>query len=44
LTAEDCVPPFLLDRDGGGVVNRKDNIKTPAGLQLNPGAAEAMAG
>jgi D-glycero-D-manno-heptose 1,7-bisphosphate phosphatase len=37
------VPLFLLDRDGVVVVNRKDNIKTPAGLQLIPGAAEAIA-
>ena len=34
---------FLLDRDGVVVVNRKDNIKTPAGLELIPGAAEAIA-
>jgi D-glycero-D-manno-heptose 1,7-bisphosphate phosphatase len=37
------VPLFLLDRDGVVVVNRKDNIKTPAGLTLIPGAAEAIA-
>ena len=37
------MPLFLLDRDGVVVVNRKDNIKTPAGLQLIPGAAEAIA-
>jgi D-glycero-D-manno-heptose 1,7-bisphosphate phosphatase len=37
------VPLFLLDRDGVLVVNRKDNIKTPAGLQLIAGAAEAVA-
>jgi D-glycero-D-manno-heptose 1,7-bisphosphate phosphatase len=37
------VPLFLLDRDGVVVVNRKDNIKTPAGLVLIPGAAEAIA-
>jgi histidinol phosphatase-like enzyme len=37
------VPPFLLDRDGVVVVNRKDNTKTPAGLALIPGAAEAIA-
>jgi D-glycero-D-manno-heptose 1,7-bisphosphate phosphatase len=37
------VPLFLLDRDGVVVVNRKDNIKTPAGLQLIPGAADAIA-
>jgi D-glycero-D-manno-heptose 1,7-bisphosphate phosphatase len=37
------VPLFLLDRDGVVVVNRKDNIKTPAGLQLIAGAAEAVA-
>lgn len=37
------MPLFLLDRDGVVVVNRKDNIKTPAGLALIPGAAEAIA-
>ena len=37
------MPLFLLDRDGVVVVNRKDNIKTPAGLQLIAGAAEAIA-
>jgi D-glycero-D-manno-heptose 1,7-bisphosphate phosphatase len=37
------VPLFLLDRDGVVVVNRKDNIKTPAGLALIAGAAEAIA-
>jgi D-glycero-D-manno-heptose 1,7-bisphosphate phosphatase len=37
------VPLFLLDRDGVVVVNRKDNIKTPADLQLIAGAAEAVA-
>lgn len=37
------MPLFLLDRDGVVVVNRKDNIKTPAGLTLIPGAAEAIA-
>jgi len=37
------VPLFLLDRDGVVVVNRKDNIKTPAGLQLIAGSAEAIA-
>ena len=37
------MPLFLLDRDGVVVVNRKDNIKTPAGLELIPGAAEAIA-
>lgn len=37
------MPLFLLDRDGVLVVNRKDNIKTPAGLALIPGAAEAIA-
>ena len=37
------MPLFLLDRDGVVVVNRKDNIKTPAGLKLIPGAAEAIA-
>jgi D-glycero-D-manno-heptose 1,7-bisphosphate phosphatase len=37
------VPLFLLDRDGVVVVNRKDNIKTPAGLILIAGAAEAIA-
>jgi D-glycero-D-manno-heptose 1,7-bisphosphate phosphatase len=37
------VPLFLLDRDGVVVVNRKDNIKTPAGLVLIAGAAEAIA-
>jgi D-glycero-D-manno-heptose 1,7-bisphosphate phosphatase len=37
------VPLFLLDRDGVVVVNRKDNIKTPAGLTLIAGAAEAIA-
>lgn len=36
------MPLFLLDRDGVVVVNRKDNIKTPAGLALIPGAAEAI--
>lgn len=36
------MPLFLLDRDGVVVVNRKDNIKTPAGLQLIAGAAEAV--
>jgi D-glycero-D-manno-heptose 1,7-bisphosphate phosphatase len=34
---------FLLDRDGVVVINRKDNIKTPAGLTLIAGAAEAIA-
>ena len=34
---------FLLDRDGVVVVNRKDNIKTPAGLVLIPGSAEGIA-
>ena len=37
------MPLFLLGRDGVVVVNRKDNIKTPAGLQLIAGAAEAVA-
>ena len=37
------MPLFLVDRDGVVVVNRKDNIKTPAGLQLIAGAAEAIA-
>jgi len=37
------MPLFLLDRDGVVLVNRKDNIKTPAGLALIPGAAEALA-
>ena len=37
------MPLFLLDRDGVVVVNRKDNIKTPAGLKLIAGAAEAIA-
>ena len=37
------MPLFLLDRDGVVVVNRKDNIKTPAGLALIAGAAEAIA-
>ena len=37
------MPLFLLDRDGVVVVNRKDNIKTPAGLSLIAGAAEAIA-
>ena len=37
------MPLFLLDRDGVVVVNRKDNIKTPAGLTLIAGAAEAIA-
>ncbi len=37
------MPLFLLDRDGVVVVNRKDNIKTPAGLELIAGAAEAIA-
>lgn len=37
------MPLFLLDRDGVVVVNRKDNIKTPAGLKLIAGAAEALA-
>ncbi len=37
------MPLFLLDRDGVVVVNRKDNIKTPAGLNLIAGAAEAIA-
>lgn len=37
------MPLFLLDRDGVVVVNRKDNIKTAAGLALIPGAAEAIA-
>ncbi len=37
------MPLFLLDRDGVVVVNRKDNIKSPAGLALIPGAAEAIA-
>ncbi len=34
---------FLIDRDGVLVVNRSDNIKTPAQLELIPGAAEAIA-
>jgi D-glycero-D-manno-heptose 1,7-bisphosphate phosphatase len=33
----------LLDRDGVVVVNRSDNIKTPAGLRLIPGASKAIA-
>ena len=37
------MPLFLLDRDGVVVVNRKDNIKSPAGLKLIAGAAEAIA-
>jgi D-glycero-D-manno-heptose 1,7-bisphosphate phosphatase len=37
------VPLFLLDRDGVVVVNRKDNIKTAAGLELIAGAPEAIA-
>jgi D-glycero-D-manno-heptose 1,7-bisphosphate phosphatase len=37
------MPLFLLDRDGVVVVNRKDNIKTPADLELIAGAAEAIA-
>ncbi len=37
------MPLFLLDRDGVVVVNRKDNIKSPAGLVLISGAAEAIA-
>jgi hypothetical protein len=28
------MPLFLLDRDGVVVVNRKANIKTPAGVAL----------
>jgi D-glycero-D-manno-heptose 1,7-bisphosphate phosphatase len=36
------VPPFLLDRDGVVVVNRKDDIKTPAGLPLIAGAADPL--
>ena len=38
----EAVPLYLLDRDGVVVVNRKDNIKTAAQLQLVPGAAEAI--
>ena len=34
---------FLLDRDGVVVVNRPDNIKTPADLELIPGVAGAIA-
>ncbi len=34
---------FLVDRDGVVVVNRSDNIKSPAALRLIPGAAEALA-
>jgi D-glycero-D-manno-heptose 1,7-bisphosphate phosphatase len=34
---------FLLDRDGVVVVNRSDNIKSPAQLDLIPGSAEAIA-
>src|SRR5260370_21939970 len=34
---------FLLDRDGVVVVNRRDNIKTPAGLRLIAGAGPAIA-
>lgn len=34
---------FLLDRDGVVVVNRRDNIKTPADLQLIAGAGPAIA-
>ncbi|MBY0319456.1 MAG: HAD-IIIA family hydrolase [Reyranella sp.] len=37
------MPLFLLDRDGVVVVNRKDNIKRPAGLELIAGAAEGIA-
>jgi D-glycero-D-manno-heptose 1,7-bisphosphate phosphatase len=37
------MPLFLLDRDGVVVVNRPDNIKTAAGLQLIAGAAGAIA-
>jgi D-glycero-D-manno-heptose 1,7-bisphosphate phosphatase len=37
------MPLFILDRDGVLVVNRPDNIKTPADLHLIPGAAEAVA-
>lgn len=37
------MPLFLLDRDGVLVVNRPDNIKAPADLDLIPGAAEAIA-
>ena len=34
---------FLLDRDGVVVVNRRDNIKTPADLELIAGAGRAIA-
>jgi D-glycero-D-manno-heptose 1,7-bisphosphate phosphatase len=34
---------FLLDRDGVVVVNRRDNIKSAAQLQLIAGSAEAIA-
>jgi D-glycero-D-manno-heptose 1,7-bisphosphate phosphatase len=34
---------FLLDRDGVVVVNRRDNIKTPADLRLIAGAGPAIA-
>jgi D-glycero-D-manno-heptose 1,7-bisphosphate phosphatase len=37
------MPLFLLDRDGVVVVNRRDNIKTPADLQLIAGVSEAIA-
>src|SRR5512138_1886265 len=37
------MPLYLLDRDGVIVVNRSDNIKTPAQIKLIPGAAEAIA-
>jgi D-glycero-D-manno-heptose 1,7-bisphosphate phosphatase len=34
---------FLLDRDGVVVVNRRDNIKTPADLELIAGVGPAIA-
>jgi D-glycero-D-manno-heptose 1,7-bisphosphate phosphatase len=34
---------FLLDRDGVVVVNRPDNVKTPADLELIEGAGAAIA-
>jgi D-glycero-D-manno-heptose 1,7-bisphosphate phosphatase len=37
------MPLFLLDRDGGVVVNRSTNVKTPADLELLPGVPEAIA-
>jgi D-glycero-D-manno-heptose 1,7-bisphosphate phosphatase len=34
---------FLLDRDGVVIVNRRDNIKNPADLELIAGVGPAIA-